>query len=69
MLEDILINIGAETAIRDFYVPEGVDDLNDYFLNQIIAPDNLLKEMPKTVFYTCTEDPIRDFQYSMARRM
>lgn len=69
MLEEKLLHLSAARAIQRFYIPKDINMDQDYYLNPLLVPDEILKKFPPTRLLTCLLDPLRDDQLIFARRM
>lgn len=59
-IRDNFLNYFALKAVHDHYIPEGADDVGDYYINQVLIPDKILKEFPRTRLFTGENDPLCD---------
>ena len=68
-MKDHLLSFASMKACHDHYLPKGADFNNDYYISAIMAPDDLIKKLPKFRLYTCLGDPLADDQLRMARKL
>jgi len=59
-MKDHLLSFSSMKACHDHYVPKNADFNNDYYISAIMAPDEIIKKMPKFRLYTCLSDPLAD---------
>ena len=69
-LKDAFLNYYSMKTVRDMYLPVGeCDESEDYYINPVQIPDHILKKFPKTRILVCENDPLRDDQIRIARRL
>ena len=66
--EDFMLNIKSLLSINKSYREYYPNDL-DPFLNPSEVTEEILKHLPKTTFFTATNDPLRDDTIRLIRKM
>lgn len=68
-MHDYVMHYSSLKAVFDLYLPKGVKHNEDYYINHHRAPESVFRKLPKTMIYTCLEDPLRDDQLRFGRNM
>lgn len=67
--DDYFLSYAGLWACCRQYTSEDTQDFKDQYISPLYGKPEVLRKMPKTRFFVCTEDPLQDDQMRLAVRM